>query len=77
MEHRCTDCRRILPSSPSPTPLLCTQCSAAAPPPSPGEVGPYAGGRPVPPLPGQRLVEPSLAAPALTADSETKEAVRG
>ena len=50
---------------------------AAAHPPIPDEVDPYAGGHPVPPLPGQRLVEPSLAAPALTADSETKEAVRG
>ena len=50
---------------------------AAAHPPIPDEVDPYAGGHPVPPLPGQRLVEPSLAAPSLTASSETKEAVRG
>ena len=50
---------------------------AAAHPPIPDEVDPYAGGHPVPPLPGQRLIEPSLAAPSLTASSETKEAVRG
>ena len=43
----------------------------------PDEIDPYAGGYPVPPLPGQRLREPSLDAPALTSGSETKEAVRG
>jgi NADH-quinone oxidoreductase subunit H len=41
-----------------------------------GEFDPYAGGYPVPPLPGQRLREPSLDAPALTDRSETKEAAR-
>ena len=50
---------------------------AAAHPSVPDEIDPYAGGHPVPPLPGQRLREPSLAAPSLTSDSETKEAVRG
>ena len=43
----------------------------------PDEIDPYAGGYPVPPLPGQRLREPSLDAPALTSGSETKEAARG
>ncbi len=43
----------------------------------PEEIDPFAGGYPVPPLPGQRLREPSLDAPALAAGSETKEAVRG
>ncbi len=50
---------------------------ASAHPSVPDEIDPYAGGHPVPPLPGQRLREPSLAAPSLTSDSETKEAVRG
>jgi NADH-quinone oxidoreductase subunit H len=50
---------------------------AAAHPTVPEEVDPYAGGYPVPPLPGQRLREPSLDAPALTAGSQTKEAARG
>jgi NADH-quinone oxidoreductase subunit H len=49
---------------------------AAAHPSVPDEIDPYAGGYPVPPLPGQRLREPSLA-PALTSGSETKEAARG
>ncbi|GGL32833.1 NADH-quinone oxidoreductase subunit NuoH [Phycicoccus endophyticus] len=44
---------------------------------APDEVDPYAGGHPVPPLPGQRLREPSLAAPALSSTAETKEASRG
>ncbi|MBM6399892.1 NADH-quinone oxidoreductase subunit NuoH [Phycicoccus sonneratiae] len=43
----------------------------------PEEIDPYAGGHPVPPMPGQRLREPSLAAPALTSASDTKEATRG
>ena len=44
----------------------------------PDEIDPYAGGYPVPPLPGQRLREPSLTAPALpSADVPTKEATRG
>jgi NADH-quinone oxidoreductase subunit H len=45
----------------------------------PEEIDPYAGGYPVPPLPGQRLREPSLDAPALTtgSDTTTKEAARG
>jgi NADH-quinone oxidoreductase subunit H len=48
----------------------------AAHPEVPEEVDPYAGGHPVPPLPGQRLREPS-AAPALTSDADDKEAARG
>jgi NADH-quinone oxidoreductase subunit H len=43
----------------------------------PDEVDPYAGGHPVPPLPGQKLREPSMAAPALTSGSDSKEATRG
>jgi NADH-quinone oxidoreductase subunit H len=43
----------------------------------PEEIDPYAGGYPVPPLPGQRLREPSLDAPALTVGSDSKEAARG
>lgn len=50
---------------------------AAAHPTVPDEIDPYAGGFPVPPLPGQRLREPSLTAPALTSGSDTKEATRG
>jgi NADH-quinone oxidoreductase subunit H len=50
---------------------------AAAHPTVPEEIDPYAGGFPVPPLPGQRLREPSLSAPALTSGSDTKEATRG
>ena len=51
---------------------------ASAHPTVPEEIDPYAGGYPVPPLPGQRLREPSLDAPALTTGSEpTKEAARG
>ncbi|QKE83734.1 NADH-quinone oxidoreductase subunit NuoH [Arthrobacter sp. NEB 688] len=42
----------------------------------PTEIDPYAGGHPVPPMPGQRLREPSFA-PALTARPETEEATRG
>jgi NADH-quinone oxidoreductase subunit H len=49
----------------------------ASHPNTPQEVDPYAGGHPVPPLPGQRLREPSLAAPALTAEADHKEAARG
>ncbi|NHA68088.1 NADH-quinone oxidoreductase subunit NuoH [Phycicoccus flavus] len=41
------------------------------------EIDPYAGGHPVPPMPGQRLREPSLSAPALTGTSDTEEATRG
>lgn len=41
------------------------------------EIDPYAGGHPVPPLPGQRLREPSLSAPALTPGPDTEEATRG
>jgi NADH-quinone oxidoreductase subunit H len=48
----------------------------AAHPEVPEEVDPYAGGHPVPPLPGQRLREPS-AAPALTSAADDKEAARG
>ena len=50
---------------------------ASAHPTVPEEIDPYAGGYPVPPLPGQRLREPSLDAPVLTSGSETKEAARG
>ena len=50
---------------------------AALHPAVPEEIDPYAGGFPVPPLPGQRLREPSLTAPALTSGSDTKEATRG
>jgi len=50
---------------------------ASAHPTVPDEIDPYAGGYPVPPLPGQRLREPSLDAPVLTPGSETKEAARG
>jgi NADH-quinone oxidoreductase subunit H len=45
-------------------------------PEAPAEIDPYAGGHPVPPLPGQRLREPS-AAPELTAGADDKEAARG
>lgn len=48
----------------------------AAHPEVPDEIDPYAGGHPVPPLPGQRLREPS-AAPALTSAADDKEAARG
>jgi len=50
---------------------------ASSHPTVPEEIDPYAGGYPVPPLPGQRLREPSLDAPVLTSGSETKEAARG
>ncbi len=50
---------------------------ASAHPRVPDEIDPYAGGHPVPPMPGQRLREPSLTAPALTSEPETKEATRG
>ncbi|MGL5929672.1 MAG: complex I subunit 1/NuoH family protein, partial [Dermatophilaceae bacterium] len=57
---------------------------AALHPTTPDEIDPYAGGFPVPPLPGQTLSEPSLAPPALTSSPdaapptrETEEAVRG
>ena len=50
---------------------------AAAHPTVPEEIDPYAGGYPVPPLPGQRLREPAPEVPALGSGSETKEAVRG
>ncbi|HEX6917276.1 MAG TPA: NADH-quinone oxidoreductase subunit NuoH [Phycicoccus sp.] len=49
----------------------------AAHPDVPEEIDPYAGGHPVPPLPGQRLREPSMAVPALTSDADDKEAARG
>ena len=45
-------------------------------PEAPDEIDPYAGGYPVPPLPGQRLREPS-AAPELTAGADDKETARG
>jgi len=49
--------------------------------PPPEEIDPFAGGYPVPPLPGQRLKEPSLAIGAgavSDADAATeKEATRG
>ncbi len=48
----------------------------AAHPEVPAEIDPYAGGHPVPPLPGQRLRE-SSAAPALTSAADDKEAARG
>ncbi|MBR7743267.1 NADH-quinone oxidoreductase subunit NuoH [Phycicoccus sp. BSK3Z-2] len=48
---------------------------AAARPDTPDEIDPYAGGHPVPPLPGQRLRERSDA-PALTSGSDTKEDAR-
>ncbi|MCA0336310.1 MAG: NADH-quinone oxidoreductase subunit NuoH [Actinobacteria bacterium] len=49
---------------------------AAQPPPS--VVDPFAGGHPVPPLPGQTLTEPVLGAPALeSATLTSKETVRG
>jgi NADH-quinone oxidoreductase subunit H len=52
------------------------QAAAEAPPPS--TVDPFAGGHPVPPLPGQTLAEPVLGAPALeSATVTTKEALRG
>jgi NADH-quinone oxidoreductase subunit H len=42
--------------------------------PHPEEVDPYAGGYPVPPLPGQRLREPSLqGAPSLNGSAERRE----
>ena len=50
---------------------------ASSHPTVPEEIDPFAGGYPVPPLPGQRLREPSLDAPVLTSGSETKEAARG
>ena len=50
---------------------------AAAHPVVADEIDPYAGGFPVPPMPGQRLREPSMTAPAISAGSETKEATRG
>ncbi|MEO5609559.1 MAG: NADH-quinone oxidoreductase subunit H, partial [Ornithinibacter sp.] len=53
---------------------------ALAHPEVPQEIDPYAGGHPVPPMPGQRLREPSLAARALTSGgepSDTKESTRG
>lgn len=50
---------------------------AALHPTIPDEIDPYAGGFPVPPLPGQRLREPTLTAPALTSGSDTKEDARG
>jgi NADH-quinone oxidoreductase subunit H len=48
--------------------------SAAAPP---EEIDPFAGGYPVPPLPGQRLREPSLALSATPQNVPEKEATRG
>jgi NADH-quinone oxidoreductase subunit H len=57
--------------------------AAAVPTPRPEEIDPYAGGYPVPPLPGQRLLEPSLqgvlaptGAPALP-ELPDEEAPRG
>ena len=43
-------------------------------PPPPETVDPFAGGYPVPPLPGQRLVEPAPVPVAVTAGPEGKEA---
>ncbi len=46
--------------------------------PPPDEIDPFAGGYPVPPLPGQRLVEPDRGIPAVTASTvTTKETERG
>jgi NADH-quinone oxidoreductase subunit H len=46
--------------------------------PPPEEIDPFAGGYPVPPLPGQRLKEPSLAIGERATDASTqKEATRG
>jgi NADH-quinone oxidoreductase subunit H len=46
--------------------------------PPPEEIDPFAGGYPVPPLPGQRLKEPSLAIGERPTDASTqKEATRG
>lgn len=44
---------------------------------APEEIDPFAGGHPVPPMPGQRLREPSLTAPALTSAPDSEEAARG
>ena len=53
---------------------------AAAHPTQPDEIDPFAGGHPVPPLPGQRLKEPTRVpelASAAVAGETTKEAPRG
>lgn len=51
---------------------------AAASEPPPTRVDPFAGGHPVPPLPGQELDEPSLRPTALDSTAAaTKEAIRG
>jgi NADH-quinone oxidoreductase subunit H len=45
--------------------------------PPPDEIDPFAGGYPVPPLPGQRLREPSLALSDSADRATDKEASRG
>ncbi len=51
---------------------------AAAAPPPPEEIDPFAGGYPVPPLPGQSLREPDRGIPAVAASTVTaKEESRG
>jgi NADH-quinone oxidoreductase subunit H len=45
--------------------------------PAPEEVDPFAGGYPVPPLPGQRLKEPSMALSDRSERAPEKEATRG
>ena len=49
---------------------------AARSAPAPEEIDPFAGGYPVPPLPGQRLKEPTMAISDRT-DATDKEAARG
>ena len=52
------------------------EASEATPPPA--TIDPFAGGHPVPPLPGQTLAEPSLRPTAIEAGSTaSKEAIRG
>ena len=51
---------------------------ATAAPPRPTEIDPFAGGYPVPPLPGQTLLEPERHRPAVGASTvAAKEDVRG
>jgi len=51
---------------------------AAAPVEQPDEIDPFAGGFPVPPLPGQTLREPERGIPAVAASTLTaKEESRG
>ena len=52
--------------------------TAAAATPPPEEIDPFAGGYPVPPLPGQTLREPDRGIPAVAASTLTaKEESRG